>query len=431
MLVYEIKSTIKTPHYNKWFKTSYIDNGELLFKNFINKEYDNPKDWKQLHKEFDYNFSELLQLKNKLNNCKSKLDFTLSNKNINKNYALITNITRDCEKLRSYNGHIKSMYNGEIVTNAWLKMYELSYILLTPLLKNKTSINTFHLAEAPGNFLLAINHFIKVNYPDITWNWIANSYNINFYKNNKYFGDSYNLKKLYPDNWDFGCDKDGDITSVENIQYYNRKYGKKNIQFITSDAKCVKDYINFDNEELINIPVHTSQIINSLLLINKGGNIVLKHFTFFESQSLCLITLVKIFFERVFIIKPISSKPANSETYLACTNCIKKPTKVQQNKLLNYLNYIRFLNTEYGCPSLFKNCHSNEFINEIINISKKICDRQMTYIDNNLAMYYMYKDVELSKIWNDMRNKHTSTITTWINTFDIKPLDDKYKMLKN
>lgn len=435
MKIYEIKSEVKVPHSSKWFKSDYTDAGDVIFKNFMKQKFsnckiDDPNNWKNIHSDFNYSFPQLQKIKIKLNSEKSKLDFTNDNEKIELEYAHITNIVRDCEKLRGRKGFIYNKYNGEIVTNAWLKMYELCCKYLDPILKDGGVLESFHLAEAPGNFLLAINHYIKVNYPDIRWTWTANTYNVKFYKNTKYFEDKYNIAKQYPHKWDYGCDKDGDITSHFNIAEYEKKYKNNNIKFITSDAKCVKKEIDFNNEELINIPVQVGQILNGLFLLKKGGTMILKHFTFLEAQSVCLLLLVKIYFEKVFIVKPISSKPANSETYLVCVNYKKYPTIHQKNKLLNYMNYIRNLNNKDGCPTLFKNCIPVKLLNEIINISEKLCETQIKYINKNLCAYNLYTGIEKSKIWNDMRKEHDITVEKWINLYNIDYLNESDKLIK-
>ena len=429
MLIYEIKSEVKLPHYTKWFTTSYIDNGDLLFKKFINSEYDDPNDWRENHKEFDYNIPELDIIKTKLDASKSSLDFTLDGSDIEKSYTNITKIIRNCEKLRGKTGHIKINYNAEIVSNAWLKMYELC-TFLEPLM-NDNEINSFHLAEAPGNFLLAINHYIKTNHPDIKWNWIANTYNTKVYTDTNYFKDCYSIEKQYESQWDYGCDMDGDITSHNNARYYLKKYKKSKIHFITSDAKYVQQIVDFNNEEIINIPVHVGQIVNSLFILSDGGTMILKHFTFLTTQSICLIMLVKIYFETVKLVKPISSKPGSSETYLVCINYNKPLSKVQTNKLLNYMNYIKHLNNKNGCPTLFKNCIPKSLINEMIEISTSFSKLQITHIEYNLSKYHTYKTIENSQIWNDFLSDHNTCINTWLELYGIKYLKNCDKMISH
>ena len=429
MLVYEIQSSINKPTVSTWFKTEYTDEGSVIFNEFIKQNCDNPNNWRKNHPNFNYNFTEFIEIKNNLDFHKNSLNFTLQDKITEKKYTNITNIIRNCEGLRGSNGHISIMYNAEIVSNAWLKMYEICGFI-KPFFNKYNKINSFHLAEAPGNFIIALNHYIKTLYPYTVWNWNANTFNARLFNDLKYLKDSHNLEKIYSKHWDYGCDMDGDITSINNINFYEKKYKKEKINLITSDAKYVSDVVDFNNEEIINIPVHTGQIINSLFILSKGGTIILKHFTFLTAQSLCLIKLVKMYFEKVYIIKPISSKPANSETYLVCSNYIKYPTVFQKKILLNYMNYIKKLNNKNGCPCLFKNTFNKSFVDEVVSISKKLADSQIIYIKKNLNNYLKYKDVSFSKIWNDFKKLHNDTIDNWVETNNIKILENKNKLIK-
>jgi hypothetical protein len=44
--------------------------------------------------------------------------------------------------------------------------------------------------------------------------------------------------------------------------------------------------------------------------------VLLKMFTLFEHSSICMLYLAGCLFEEVHVVKPCSSKPGNSETYL-------------------------------------------------------------------------------------------------------------------
>ena len=49
-----------------------------------------------------------------------------------------------------------------------------------------------------------------------------------------------------------------------------------------------------------------------------GGHFVMKMFTFFECNTICLLYLLRNVFEFVDVIKPVSSKEGNSEVYVVC-----------------------------------------------------------------------------------------------------------------
>lgn len=49
-----------------------------------------------------------------------------------------------------------------------------------------------------------------------------------------------------------------------------------------------------------------------------GGHFVIKMFTFFECDTICLLYLLNIVFESVDVMKPFTSKEGNSEVYVVC-----------------------------------------------------------------------------------------------------------------
>lgn len=89
---------------------------------------------------------------------------------------------------------VEFTYNAQIVTNAWLKMYE----LLNTMNFNNTS-QAFCNCELPGGFISAINHFnyTMMHYP--TFNWVASS----LYPSSETdaLEDHYGLYQCNPDNW--------------------------------------------------------------------------------------------------------------------------------------------------------------------------------------------------------------------------------------
>ena len=50
----------------------------------------------------------------------------------------------------------------------------------------------------------------------------------------------------------------------------------------------------------------------------QGGHFILKVFDIFHQSSVELIYLLSCFYERVYIIKPHTSRHANSEKYIVC-----------------------------------------------------------------------------------------------------------------
>jgi cap2 methyltransferase len=73
---------------------------------------------------------------------------------------------------------LRKRVDPEMCTIAWAKMYECidSYRLIA-LSDSARQFNSVHICEAPGAFICATNHYLRTKYPQLKWNWMANSLN--------------------------------------------------------------------------------------------------------------------------------------------------------------------------------------------------------------------------------------------------------------
>lgn len=89
-----------------------------------------------------------------------------------------------------------------------------------------------HLCEAPGAFIAALNHYLKLNHPEAKFKWCATTLNP-YYEGNSFNNavlDDRLMVRTF-DNWEFGEDFTGDITNKRNVESLVarcRKMGKVN-----------------------------------------------------------------------------------------------------------------------------------------------------------------------------------------------------------
>ena len=97
---------------------------------------------------------------------------------------------------------------------------------------NTGELKTMHYCEAPGNFILALNHYLftKTNVKKFTWN----AQTLNPKDKSVAIGDDYKIIKNNKSKWDFGPDDTGDILNVKNIKYYKKKYN--DVDLVTGDC---------------------------------------------------------------------------------------------------------------------------------------------------------------------------------------------------
>ena len=254
-------------------------------------------------------FSQLADLKKRLMEEKSKLDVY----NVI-NWSKHTNFTYLYSELTKM---LRFDYKIDLCTTAWTKMWEILVRFLPDLHKEK-SLRALYLCEGPGSFITCTNHYLKTKYgPDFNFEWsaitLADHDNGLF---DKYWGT------WVPNNWFFGPDGTGDITNPNNI--INGIWGRhladvNKCDLVTADGSinCQHDP---NNQELIVCPLKYAEITAMLKSLKIGGTFVIKYFTLFEPQTVCQLWLLANLFRKINIIKPVTSKPGNSEVYIVCTD---------------------------------------------------------------------------------------------------------------
>ena len=278
-------------------------------------------------------YKKMELVKQKLNTQKGRLD--------NVNLVTIKNVMKSLDKYYSLHKILKRKFNAQVVTNAWLKCYELINefnLLEVHAEKEETAMidrTIFLNAELPGSFICAINHYFHTNQnlDGLTYTWMANSlinYNIEGTEeiaqdNPSGLSDAYGIFVNNLDNWTMGqdCynkDHNGDVTDInviDNIENHVLSTHPNGIFLYTSDIGLDVSHAYQEQEEL-NSLAHLGQILLGLKILGLNGNMLIKQYTYFTDYTLSLLIMLTMVFEYVYISKPLASKPTNSEIYIVC-----------------------------------------------------------------------------------------------------------------
>nr|AEX62617.1 putative FtsJ-like methyl transferase [Moumouvirus Monve] len=147
---------------NSNFKLNiYIQVIETLNKKYIIKPVFNSN---ILNSQY---YSEIKKSKGLLNYYKRIMDtkpsriFNNERYEINNQEYFLTwdNLSYKLDMYKKIKKSLKNDYETEMITNAWIKMYEILYHFPT-LIPDKKDITTFHLCEAPGAFISSTNHYL-------------------------------------------------------------------------------------------------------------------------------------------------------------------------------------------------------------------------------------------------------------------------------
>lgn len=254
-------------------------------------------------------------------------------------------------------------------------------------------INSFHLAEGPGGFIEAIIH-LHPNSEDKYIGMTLQSADVDIpgWKKSNDF-----LKKNNNIILENGPKKNGDLFEIDNLRHCYAKY-KNKFDIITGDGGF--DFsINFDNQEEQSSKLIFAQILYALAMQKTGGCFIIKFFDTFTKISLDMLYILSTYYRSVNIIKPNTSRMANSEKYIVCEN---------------------YINTDYSVVEKFINGYEF-FIDKANNINR--------LINIDLPYYFVNKIEDYNAILGQQQIENINTTINKIINRDTT--DDNSKELIN
>ena len=246
----------------------------------------------------------LTEIKEKISDCNNEW-------NINKKF------TNPYEYI--YTNNVKtSVCKYKPISRAYFKMIEILNTLNLPSIDSLKPIQMFALAEGPGGFIEAISNY-RNNPADMYYGMTIEDPNdvdvpgwkktVNFLKSH----ENVSIEK--------GADKTGNILNLDNFKYVVSKY-KNKCELVTGDGGF--DFSSdFNNQEINITRLLFGQIAYAVCIQKRGGCFVLKCFDCFYKASSELIYLLSTMYEKVYVVKPNTSRYANSERYLVCINFVQ------------------------------------------------------------------------------------------------------------
>lgn len=408
------------PSYNR--KNDYQD--EL--KEFFNKKFQFrfANDWRlpDLATWFTaspWKAKQLDVLKNRLNFNKSQLnDFNIEEWSCH---------TRKRNPAGEVGWKIRSSINPEFLTQAWTKFYECAYTydIVPRVAVEEQKMVSLHLCEAPGAFITSLNHYLKLNHPDIHWKWVANTLNPYYEGNspsNMISDDRFMFHTL--ENWHFGADNTGNLMDWSNSQTIIKKansLGK--VMLVTADGSidCLEKP---EAQEEVTSPLHYCEIVTALQALSPGGTFVFKLFTIFEHTTVSLLYLIGYMFEEVNIYKPVTSREGNSEVYAICLRY------KEYSQLEEFVPVLRtaYGSENYGLTAMFPlEAIPEEFLKQIEECATYFCSIQCQVISKNLQAYLMPNTLDFGR---DLKKIRAAVAVEFLWQYDVKPLDADQEILK-
>jgi 23S rRNA U2552 (ribose-2'-O)-methylase RlmE/FtsJ len=332
------------------------------------------------------------------------------------------------KKVRWYINDYDFLVKDPIINRAFYKYWEI--INEFGIFENyKDTDIIFHCAEAPGGFIQGSNIYLQLENKIIPKPKIAplvdndgftavkskrkepKEYKIFTISLNRDLSQyrSYNLPSYNKSILNkhisivYGRDNTGDINNLDNIDWIANKSGGSNKFFLITADGGFDEGNDFNNKEQLHYFLILNEIYSAITLQKRGGSFILKVFDIFTETSIQLLFLLNTLYDSIFVYKPKTSRPTNSEKYIICKN-FNPPSTAYLDKiklaLFNLSKNLRSRNMKYATFSLFEKT-PEDFIKKIQEMNtifiKAQCDfleKAIMYCDN--TEFIKNYDIELS-----------------------------------
>ncbi|XP_055598639.1 cap-specific mRNA (nucleoside-2'-O-)-methyltransferase 1-like [Uranotaenia lowii] len=146
----------------------------------------------------------------------------------------------------------------------------------------------------------------------------------------------------------YGRNDNGNIFDPENIigfvDYVLAQTKDRGAHLLVCDGGF---YIKSSSQEILSKRLYLCLVLLAVGVIRTGGRAIIKVFDLYTPFSVGLVYILYRCYGKISIVKPISSRPANSERYLVCQNRLNRDTGFAEylisinqvmwdNKHLNY-----------------------------------------------------------------------------------------------
>jgi hypothetical protein len=296
-------------------------------------------------------------------------------KKLTNDYELVFTSTQGCPSIADYYP----------ISRSYFKLWELLNDFAEEIKFPSKPITSVFLADAPGGFGEAFINFRQ----GITDNIYAMSLKatnkiIPHWKFNDTYCKNNNVSIFY------GNSGTGNIYDLNNIEDLIKQTGNNACYFITADGGF--DFSSdFNNQEEMSFRLIMCEIYAALKLQMEGGTFVLKIYDIHNITTMRLLYILKIFYKKMYFVKPLSSRPANSEKYVICNgfNMIDKEDIYNEITSIMKHNIVMYNTDTHLCKDIYVPIL---FMRDIIDYNRVYITNQIMHIIKTLMLIDMNED---------------------------------------
>lgn len=284
------------------------------------------------------------------------------------------------------------------ISRAYFKLWEMIHDF--NIFNNLVEYKTAHIAEGPGGFIECLVDYFKkycINYSEIHGITLkSHEKKIPCWKLSKAFALSNRIKLFQKNN--------GNLYNIQNITEFVHHVGVGTCHFITGDGGF--DFsADFNNQEKQSFRLMISQVYTALCLQKRQGHFILKVFDIFSLETIQIISLCASCYEEFFVIKPNTSRPANSEKYILFSKFKESNDAVK--------NTLKALIKGNECANL-SNANFTSIFKLLTKFNTLYTVNQIKHIQDVLSI----KTLSNSEI-DELQNHNVAVCKKWCDTYNL------------
>lgn len=170
----------------------------------------------------------------------------------------------------------------------------------------------------------------------------------------------------------YGQDGTGNLYNLDNIDFVAHQLTENSVHLVTADGGF--DFsTNFNNQEQQSFKLICCEVYCAFKMLKQHGTFVVKMYDMFHLYTHHIISILQNVFSTIYITKPLTSRPANSEKYFVCCDFDVVKSKIYIEELKSICNDTYNLFTTY-----------TNTLNDIVMYNTFATCRQIMYIQKTI-----------------------------------------------
>lgn len=295
------------------------------------------------------------------------------------------------------------------VSRSFFKLWEVLHDFETDILKEHP-MRVMFLAEGPGGFMEAFIHKRLPKHHDTVYGITLKSNNNKNIPDWKYSNENITIC--------YGKDGTGNLYNVENIKHLGKTLGENTIDFITADGGF--DFSSdFNSQEELSLHLILSEVLASFILQSQGGTFFIKVYDCFNLPTVRILTILFETYGTLYFVKPLTSRPANSERYILCCG-FKGPDDEKVIMYKTMLQNILEAYTSKPYDDILKNVQLNPiFVQYLLQYNLYYTVRQVYYIQRTINYINKYRSNTCDEELNALVECHVEKSKKWCHKYNI------------